>query len=101
MTRRANAACKANPASYAISYGYSGVDKINAEIIGLGRDGHPLYGPWNESGLQWDCNKHDICNGAFLADGSYGYVSTSTFPYVVGCYGPGVGQNYKATCTST
>ena len=94
-------ACIANPASYAISYGYSGVDKQNVEIIGLGRDGHPVYGPWNESGLQWDCDKHDICNGAFLADGSYGYVSTSTFPYVVSCWGPGVGQNYKATCTKT
>lgn len=36
-----------------------------------------------------------------MADGSYGYVSTSAFPYVVGCWGPAAtGCMNKPTCSS-
>lgn len=58
-------------------------------VFGIARDGHVIYGPYNESGELWGCDDHDVCNGFFLADGSYGYASTVTFPYVVGCWGPG------------
>jgi len=56
--------------------------------VGLARDGHVIYGPYNASGELWNCDEHDICNGVFFEGGSYGYVATSTFPYFMGCYGP-------------
>ena len=56
-------------------------------------------GPWSPAGVPWDCGMHDICNGAFLEDGSYAYVATITFPYVFGCYGPAAPQRYKAACS--
>ena len=60
--------------------------------IGLARDGHVIKGPYNENGELWTCEDVDICNGTFLEDGSYVYVATSTFPYTVGCWGPGTQQ---------
>lgn len=69
-------------------------------VIGIARDGHLLYGPYNEDGELWSCSEHDICNGRFFDDGSYGYVSTTNFPYVVGCWGPSVAQKYEASCTT-
>ena len=56
--------------------------------IGLARDGHVIKGPYNEDGELWTCEDIDICNGTYLSDGSYAYVATSTFPYIVGCWGP-------------
>lgn len=58
-------------------------------VLGLARDGHMIVGPYNANGELWACDEHDFCNGTFLADGSYVYVMTTTFPYVVGCWGPG------------
>lgn len=69
-------------------------------VFGIARDGHVLYGPYNANGEVWGCDDHDVCNGFFLADGSYGYAATSTFPYVVGCWGPGPAQSYAVTCSS-
>ena len=57
------------------------------EIIGIARDGHMIIGPWKENGEIWGCDR-DVCNGAFV-DGSYVYVGSDNFPYVVGCWGPG------------
>lgn len=56
---------------------------------GLAKDGHVIYGPYNADGELWTCDDIDVCNGFTLADGSYGYASTTTFPYAVGCWGPG------------
>ena len=56
--------------------------------MGLARDGHLVYGPYNGKQELWSCSEHDVCNGAFLEDGSYAYVSTSSPPYVVSCWGP-------------
>jgi hypothetical protein len=58
-------------------------------ILGLARDGHMIVGPYNSKGELWACDEHDFCNGTYLPDGSYVYVMTTTFPYVVGCWGPG------------
>lgn len=69
-------------------------------VYGIARDGHVIYGPYNAQGELWNCDDHDVCNGFFLADGSYGYASTTTFPYVVGCWGPGPIQEYAASCTT-
>ena len=57
--------------------------------MGLAKDGHIIVGPYNSSGELWSCDDHDACNGVFLADNSYAYAMTYTFPYVVGCFGPG------------
>lgn len=69
-------------------------------VFGIARDGHVIYGPYNSDGETWGCDDHDVCNGFYLEDGSYGYASTTTFPYIVGCWGPGPAQTYGTTCTS-
>ena len=58
-----------------------------------------IWGPYDENGELWDCDDHDICNGAFI-DGNYVYLSTIRFPYVLGCFGPGPTQAHQASCTS-
>ena len=41
-----------------------------------------------------------MCNGAFL-DGNYVYLSTTTFPYILGCFGPAaVTQSYTVSCST-
>jgi len=57
-------------------------------VYGIARDGHVIYGPYNGDGELWGCDDHDVCNGFFLPDQSYAYAATSTFPYIVGCWGP-------------
>lgn len=71
-------------------------------VVGIARDGHPIYGPYNTDGELWVCDEHDVCNGTFLDNNSYVYVVTPTFPYVLGCYGPGATQYYplETTCST-
>jgi YHYH protein len=69
-------------------------------VYGLARDGHVIYGPYNKKGELWGCEDHDACNGFFLADGSYGYASSTTFPYIVGCWGPATIETYAASCST-
>lgn len=57
-------------------------------VFGLAKDGHVIYGPYNSYGELWSCEDVDACNGFFLIDNSYGYASTTFFPYTVGCWGP-------------
>ena len=71
----------------------------NGGMIGLARDGHIIVGPYNDDGYAWACDEHDVCNGAFV-DGQYVYVSTETFPYVVGCWGPGPQQTKNVSCST-
>ena len=70
--------------------------------IGLAKDGHIIIGPYNKDGELFECDDHDVCNGVFLSDNSYAYVTTQRFPYVVGCWGPGPQQTYavSSTCSS-
>lgn len=75
-------------------------DVAPLEPIGLAKDGHIIIGPYNEDGELWSCDEHDICNGLFLDDNSYAYAMTWTFPYVVGCWGPGPEQEFEASCTT-
>jgi len=70
-------------------------------VVGIARDGHVIYGPYNADGEIWACEDHDVCNGFFLADNSYGYAATSTFPYIVGCWGPGPVQLYGTGCSNS
>lgn len=70
-------------------------------VWGIAKDGHVIYGPYNANGELWGCGDVDACNGFWLADGSYGYATTMTFPYTVGCFGPApnltVGVNTSCT----
>ena len=94
-------ACKNAPMTWAIDNGFADTSMYgtNANIMGVAKDGHMIWGPYDENGELWDCADHDICNGAFI-DGNYVYLSTTTFPYILGCFGPGPTQSYQASCTS-
>jgi len=81
-------ACRRQPTTYA-SKKYSFLDLPYQTAVGLAKDGHIIVGPYNKDGELWSCEQHDVCNGVFLADNSYAYATTYTFPYVVGCWGPG------------
>lgn len=60
-----------------------------------------IMGPYKGTdGSTWGCADRDVCNGAFI-DGVYVYVGSETFPYVVGCWGPGPAVNYAPTCSSS
>jgi len=70
-------------------YMYAGWPTANyGGIFGLAKDGHIVYGPYNADGDLWGCDDVDVCNGFTDSSGSYAYASTTTFPYLVGCWGP-------------
>jgi hypothetical protein len=79
--------CKTAPIDWAIAGGWTETAEWGG-MVGVAKDGHPIYGPYNSDGELWTCDDHDICNGRFFDNGTYGYIATSTFPYVVGCFGP-------------
>ena len=60
----------------------------NGGLIGLARDGHLVLGSYNGQGQPWKSEEYDACNGTYLDDNSYVYVSTMTPPYTIGCWGP-------------
>ena len=57
-----------------------------------------IIGPYAEDGTIFQCSR-DVCNGKFI-DGSYVYVGSDQFPYVVGCWGPGPEPLYQPGCSS-
>jgi hypothetical protein len=60
-----------------------------------------IMGPYKGTdGSTWACADRDVCNGAFIDD-VYVYVGSETFPYVVGCWGPGPAVNHAPTCSSS
>jgi len=55
-------------------------------LLGVSRKGFPIYSPFDSRG---HLHQHlDSCNGKFV-NGSYGYYVRPTFPYIIGCEGPG------------
>ena len=94
---KASPECVSKPFEWALA-SWSDKNNFGGEV-GLARDGHVIVGPWNADGELWSCEDHDVCNGTFIADGSYVYVTTSTFPYVVGCWGPGT-SDYSSVAAS-
>jgi len=71
--------------------------------IGLAKDGHVIIGPLKnpDPWTRWECDDRDVCNGATIS-GSYVYVGSYTFPYMVGCWGPGPSTHiHMPTCTSS
>lgn len=71
-------------------------------VIGITKDGHPFFGPYDASGNEFNCSSLDACNGMTASNGSYAYYATNTFPYGPGgCWGPSVTPSpYSASCTS-
>lgn len=53
-------------------------------LIGYALDGFPIYSPHNSTSF-----KLDNCNGKFVG-GEYRYYATARFPFLLGCFGPGV-----------
>lgn len=94
-----NSDCVDNPINWAAT-SWTNTSNYGGDV-GLARDGHVIKGPYNGNGELWGCDDHDICNGAFLSDGSYAYVTTTTFPYVVGCWGPASSQTTRLSDSCT
>ena len=67
----------------------SGFSSLQSKtVMGLAKDGHVLYGPYDEVGKLWQTDEVDACNGAWSADRSdFYYVGTQWHPYLVGCLG--------------
>lgn len=89
--------CKSDLRSYALS-GFS--SKKTLTVVGVAKDGHLIYGPYKQTGELFTCSSLDICNGFSLDDGSYGYVYSTTYPYTVNCFGPGVARNMVESCST-
>jgi hypothetical protein len=53
-------------------------------IMGVAVDGFPIYGPWDENGVELTPADLDVCNGMEV-NGSYRYIITQDFPYGPGC----------------
>ena len=79
-----NVDCTNDKFEYAIS---EYTTKKGLEVIGMAKDGRAIYGPYKADGTLWKPCDVDVCNGRVIL-GDYSYVSTSFYPYFVGCWGP-------------
>ena len=61
-------------------------------VMGISKDGLPIYTPYYNNGKSYDYCEVDICNGIMI-DGTYSYVTTFFHPYIIGCYGKGSNAN--------
>ena len=70
--------CAYDPLTYTRTAGQFLTNYRGLRIVGLAKDGHAIYGPYNSDNELWDCDDHDICNGRYFEemDGSYAYVMT-------------------------
>lgn len=89
--------CKNNFTTYAVT-GFDSNETLKA--IGMAKDGHVIYGPYNPYGNLYTCDDLDMCNGRIMEDGSYAYLATQTYPYFVGCWGPAPQPVYFAECST-
>ncbi|CAF4413983.1 unnamed protein product, partial [Rotaria socialis] len=89
--------CSSSVATYSISL-YNSYRTLT--VIGIAKDGHVVYGPYDSTGTQVTSG-FDICNGMFYnSNGDYAYFATQTFPYMTGCFGPGNYPNVSVNCSS-
>jgi hypothetical protein len=89
--------CISNISAYAIS-GFSSYQTMT--VIGVAKDGHVVYGPYLSAGTRVTSG-FDVCNGMFYdAIGNYAYFATSTYPYLVGCFGPANYPSFGPNCTT-
>jgi len=90
-----NAECKKDKIAYAIKhFTYKSLIKV-----AIAKDGREVYGPYKRDGTLWQPCDVDACNGVWI-DGYYSYVSTTFYPYFIGCWGPAAPTNYVPQCTS-
>ncbi len=67
--------------------------------IGLAKDGHIIWGPYDSSGSLFDPCDLDYCNGGTI-DGVYGYAATTYHPYLPSCFGPATSRgSIQQECT--
>ncbi len=89
--------CISNISAYAIS-GFSSYQTMT--VIGVAKDGHVVYGPYLSAGTRVTSG-FDVCNGMFYDSiGNYAYFATSTYPYLVGCFGPANYPSFGPNCTT-
>jgi hypothetical protein len=89
--------CISNIANYSINgfYNYQ-----TMTVIGVAKDGHVIYGPYLSANTRVTSG-FDICNGMFYDSiGNYAYFATSTYPYLVGCFGPANYPQCGPNCTT-
>ena len=68
--------------------------------VGVARDGHLIYGPYQKNGMLWQPCDVDVCNGRII-NGQYAYVMTTFHPYTIGCWGPGQQHSqFEPSCTN-
>ncbi len=90
-------ACQSNIATYSIS-SFSSYQTMT--VIGIAKDGHVVYGPYLSANTRVTSG-FDVCNGMFYDSiGNYAYFATSTYPYMVGCFGPGNYPSFGPNCTT-
>ena len=68
-------------------------------VLGISKDGRPIYTPLYDNGKTYDGCDVDICNGKMF-NGHYSYVSTLFHPYIMGCFGPGSSPNLYQQCST-
>jgi len=67
-------------------------------VIGVALDGFLIYSPYDKNG-----ELHtglDNCNGKYH-DGTYAYFATRDFPYIIGCFGPGIDSSTSLPATNS
>lgn len=75
-------------------------DKLKyRSVLGISKDGRPIYTPLHDNGKEYDDCDVDICNGIEIG-GHYAYVSTLFHPYIMGCYGPGSNLEIYQQCSA-
>lgn len=62
-------------------------------VLGISKDGRPMYSMYYDNGNEYDPCDLDVCNGLEV-NGNYVYVSTLFHPFFMGCYGPGKYSDY-------
>ncbi|XP_071956009.1 uncharacterized protein [Antedon mediterranea] len=59
---------------------------VPSSIVGVARDGFPIYGPIDEDGTRLTSADLDECHGKMSSGGEYRYHTTDDFPYILGCF---------------
>ena len=62
-------------------------------VIGVSKDGRPIFSPYYDNGKSLNACDLDLCNGIMI-NNQYVYISTPFHPYFMGCYGPGPDSDF-------
>ena len=79
---------------------YVDVSGEHSPIVGYAFDGHPIYGPRDESGVYASVNDLDQYHGHSQSARGYHYHITTGAPYAIGAYYKGVPNTGNYTSTS-